>query len=377
MLEQAYGREQFVFVKKETALGTYVHPAGTDAIQVLSCDLGFKQDRKDIPVKSLSRSNVTRVTGRKSANWSISKYLIPSGTAGTAPDDADLFEALFGAVVDGASDVVYSLAKEPGIGLSILSQFGPHQEAVKGAVPGKMSIKWGGGQEPQVTFSGEAYDHMISGTDELTAEVTASDKIIVTDARHFCIGMKVIVGTEDNTTGFVIDGINYGTNELDLSANVTHQLVGADVVPFALTPTVAGDIMVVTAGLITIGGTTIYTTNGTFEVDQKPKFRNDEFGLALPRGLRYPDRRLVTFSLDLYFERGAIKWYNDAKRFTAQDICILLGNTAGKEVQIDANQVEFNIPQVKVPESDEATISISGQCQGTATGEDECTLTFK
>ncbi len=376
-MSQAYGREAFVFVKKETVPGTYVHPAAGDAIQTISCDLGFKHERKDIPLKSSSRSLVTRVTGRRSATWSIEKYLMPSGTAGTAPDDADLFEALFGTVVDGASDVVYSLAKEPGIGLSILCQDGHHQEAVCGAVPGKMSIKFGGGEEPKVSFSGEAYDHYLSGSDILASAASATDKIIVTDARQFCVGMKVRVGTEDNTTGFVIDAIDYVTNELDLSANVTNQAKDAAVIPFALTPTYTGDVMVVTAGTVTIGGTTIYVTGATFDVDQKPKLRNDEFGLALPRGLRYPDRREVRVSMDLYFESGAVKWYNDAKRFTAQDICLLIGDTAGKKVQIDANQVEFDIPSVKRPESDEATITISGICKGTATGEDECTVTFK
>ncbi len=376
-MEQAYGRQEFVFVKKETALGTYVPPAGADAIQVISCDMGFKQDRKDVAVKSLSRSKLTRVTGRKSASWSIEKYLLPSGTAGTAPDDAELFEALFGTVVDGAADVVYSLAKEPGIGLSILRQYGPHQEAVRGAVPSKMAIKFGGGDEPKVTFSGDGYDHMLSGSDKLTAQVTASKSIVVNDARHFCIGLLVTVGTEDNTTGFGIDAIDYATNTLTLSDDVTSQAIGADVIPLAITPVTSGEIMVVTAGTIKIGTETIYVTSGSFEIDQKPKFRNDEFGQSAPRGLRYAERREVSLSLELYFERGAIKWYNDAKRFTAQDISLLLGNTAGKEVQIDCNQVEFDIPSVKIPESDEATISLKGTCLGTATGEDECTLTFK
>jgi hypothetical protein len=376
-MEYAYGREENVFVKKEVAMGTYVHPAGTDAIAVLSCDMQFKQDRKKASVKTSLRSQLTKVTGRKSASWSIEKYLLPSGVAGTAPDDADLWEALFGKATTGAGSVAYSLTKEPSIALSILRQYGPHQEAVCGAVPGKASIKFGGGDEPKVTFSGDAVDHLFSGSDVLTAEVTADDAIVVTDARQFSLGMKVKVGTEDNTTGFIISAIDYDTNTLTLSTAVEHQLTGAAVVPFGITPVTAGEILAVTAGTVTLGGETIYLTGCTVDIDQAPKLRNDEYGQAAPRGLRYPDPRVVKCSMDLYFERGAAKWLNNAKRFGALDASIVMGSVAGKQVQIDLKAIEFDIPSVKIPEKEECTITLAGQADGTAAGDDEIVVTFK
>ena len=78
----------------------------------------------------------------------------------------------------------------------------------------------------------------------LTSAVTNSDKVIVTDARQFCVGMKIKVGTEDNTAaGYTIDAINYSTNELDLSANVVSQALGAAVIPMPLTAVTAGSVV--------------------------------------------------------------------------------------------------------------------------------------
>ena len=53
----------------------------------------------------------------------------------------------------------------------------------------------------------------------------------------------------------------------------------------------------------------------------------------------------------------------------------MLGDTAGKKLQIDANQVEFDIPKIEVPDSDECTITLTGKCLGSS-GEDEITATF-
>jgi hypothetical protein len=375
--EYAYGRTEQVFVKKETYYGVLVYPAGTDAISVLKCDMGMKQERKDIREKGASRSLITRVTGRKTADWSIEKYLRPSGVAGTKPDDTDLWEALFGSVTTPNNTVLYALLAEPAVvGLSIFRNVGPHQEAICGAIPSKWGLKFGGGDEPKVTFSGQAKDHYLSGSDALAAEVTSSVYIYVADARRFAVGMKVKVGTETNTTGFLIDAIDYATNKITLHTAVTHQVAAAAVIPSPLTATTAGIVIPVIVGTVKFGNTTILITGCSFDVDQKVKLRNDEFGSSSASGYRHPDFRDVSCSLDLNFTSGAAAWLNDAKRFTPQDIEVILGDTAGSKVQIDASQVEFDIPKPSVPDTDETKITLSGKCLATSAGENELTVTF-
>ena len=377
--DYGYGREQIIYLKEEGsgAYGTLVHPSITDAIKVLSANMNIKQERKDRLEKGSTRSLLSRFTGRKSVGWNIEKYVLPSGVKGTPPDDALLWEALFGTEdIQSETSVDYSLAAEPAISMSIFNDVGPHREAISGAVPSKFSFKFGGGDEPKVTFSGEAKDHYLCGSDALASAASATTTITVDDARQFAIDMLIKVGTEDNSSdGFTITDIDYDTNQLTLNAQVADQAEDAAVIPLPLTATTSGDVIPVTAGTVKIGTPEILITGCTIDIDQKVLLRNDEFGSASASGHRYPDLRDVAISLDLYFIKGAAKWLNDAKRFTAQDIEINLGVTDGYKMEIDANQVEFEIPNIDVPDTGECTIALAGKCLGSS-GEDEITMKF-
>jgi len=376
--DYGYGREEVAFVTEETTFGTIVQPTAADAMKVLKADFGFTQERKDRNEKGSTRSIISRITGRKSADWSIEKYLLPSGAAGTAPDDALLWEALFGTeTIVADTSVAYSLLAEPAKSLCLFRDIGPHREALVGAVPTKLSLKWSGGDEPKVTFSGMAKDHKFCGSDALAAAATATSTITVDDARQFAVGMLIKVGDDDNTgSGFEITAIDYDTDQLTLDASVADEAIDAAVIPLPITPTTAGDVIPVIVGTFKIGGVTVYITEANFDIDQKVAFRNDEFGADSARGYRHPEFREVLCGFTLWFEKGAVKWLNDAKRFTEQEIEVVLGDTAGKKLQVDANQVEFDIPKVEVPDNDECTIAISGKCLGSS-GEDEITMTFK
>lgn len=377
--EYGYGREQIVFVKAEGAgaYGTLVQPSAADAIKVLNCNMNISQERKDRLEKGISRSIIDRITGRKSVDWSIDKYALPSGSKDVKPDDAALWEALFGKEeVHQDTSVDYILLAEPSISLSIFSDVGPHREAICGAIPSKWSLKFGGGEEPKVTFSGEAKDHYLCGSGTLAAGASGTTTITVNDARQFCTGMLIKVGTEDNSgSGFLINTINYGANQLTLNAQVTSQSSGAAVIPLPLTATTAGDVIPIIVGNVKFETTTILLTSCGFDIDQKAALRNDEFGTESASGFRYSEFREVTCSLEMYFRKGAAKWLNDAKRFTPQDIEVNLGDTDGYKMEIDANQVEFEIPNIDVPDSDECTISLTGKCLGSA-GEDELKVSF-
>ncbi|OPL13711.1 MAG: hypothetical protein AVO39_10255 [delta proteobacterium MLS_D] len=370
--EYAYGREEIVYVTEETTFGTLVHPTAGDAMKVLSSGMTFSQERKDRNEKGSTRSIISKVTGRKSAEFDLEMYVLPSGTEDSAPDCALLLEHLFGTeTIVPDTSVAYSLLAEPTKSLSLFRDIGPHREALSGCVPSKFGLKFGGGDEPKFTFSGEAKDHYLCGSDTL-ASAASSASIVVSDARQFAVGMVVKVA--DLTTEFTITAIDYDTDTLTVDESCTADS-GSAIVPFPITPTTAGSIIPVIVGSFKIGEVTVYITSGGFDVDQKVSMRNDEFGSISARGYRHPEFREVTCNFDLYFEKGAAKWLNDAKRFTTQDIQVVLGNTAGSILTIDANQVEFDIPNVTVPETDECTISVTGKCLGDD-GEDELTLKF-
>src|SRR3990167_3839709 len=96
-LDYALARQRRFFVSAETTIGTFVKPAATDAVKVLKANIGFQPTRKDRADSRQSRSTLARITGKTTVPFSIEKYLIPSGTAGTPPDDHLLLYAAIGA----------------------------------------------------------------------------------------------------------------------------------------------------------------------------------------------------------------------------------------------------------------------------------------
>jgi len=374
--DYGYGREEIVFAVAEGAFGVHTLPLATSAMKVISTDFKMTQERKDRKEKGSTRSIVDRFSGKKSAEWNITKYILPSGTAGTAPDDDALFEAAMGTGSNdpGVSEI-YSLAAEPAITLDLVREVGPFREAVQGAVPDNMEISFGGGEEPKVTFSGPGKDLLTCGRDSLSAGVDASTTIKIFKPYQFEVGMYVKIGTDDNGgAGFLITAIDVGLLELTVADVATAP--NGFVIPMPVTATTAGDVIPVIVGSVDLGtGGSHPVTSGRVTLNNNLAMRNDEFGSDAPTGARYPAFREVTFSLDIYLLAGDIDIINSAKKFVQNDVAIILGGTAGKILTIDMNQCEFEIPAITIPEEGETTISISGKALGSA-GEDELTVTF-
>lgn len=93
----ALGFREKVFACVESTYGTPVHPAATDAFQIIGGSFDYTQERVNRNDKTSSRSYRERMTHRKSVNWSVNAYLLPSGVTGTAPDITDLLEKGMGA----------------------------------------------------------------------------------------------------------------------------------------------------------------------------------------------------------------------------------------------------------------------------------------
>ena len=88
-----------IYVKKESAAGTVPSITADEAIDVISADLSASQTYIQRSDKTGNRTFRGIVDGgKRGASFSIDSHLLPSGTAGTAPDADDLFEAAFGSV---------------------------------------------------------------------------------------------------------------------------------------------------------------------------------------------------------------------------------------------------------------------------------------
>lgn len=92
----AVGYREVIFVVPEVTYGVPVHPSPTHAVQFLTADLAVAQERVNRNDKTATRSYRERISHRKSGTWSITLYVLPSGSNIIAPDITDALEKSMG-----------------------------------------------------------------------------------------------------------------------------------------------------------------------------------------------------------------------------------------------------------------------------------------
>lgn len=131
--------------------------------------------------KTGKRSPLIGVRGRQGASWSISKDLIPSGAAGTVPDDDPILQAIFGApqTTVASTSVTYNLGET--LYYLFLSRYNktpgmttPTNAYVLGGVP--QTVKFaGGGNFLKYSIDGASVG---SGDSQNFASYTGGDALL-------------------------------------------------------------------------------------------------------------------------------------------------------------------------------------------------------
>ncbi|HPM77407.1 MAG TPA: phage tail tube protein [bacterium] len=111
------GRKEQLYALTESTYGTPVVPGGAGAIKHLSCTLALNEERTPRADRKITRGLAEQVRGKRSVEWSIDGYVIPSGSSGAAPDIAALLAATFSSRVSNAATV----AGAAGVGGATLS----------------------------------------------------------------------------------------------------------------------------------------------------------------------------------------------------------------------------------------------------------------
>jgi hypothetical protein len=371
----ALGRFQRAAAKAESVYGTFVKPAGTDAIKVLSMGIEPMIQRRDRIDSRQTRSLMERFTGRHEVSWSLETYLLPSGTATTPPDIGPLLKAAFGVETVGGSNVVYSLSASQAAhgSLSLVREMNAViMEACWGAVPQVCTITVDGSNDPKISFEGFAKKYAATGTTTLSSSPDASASFTVADPTVLAVNSVVKIGSLDNSgAGYKVTGISGSTITIETTITATS---GDAVVPFFPPETVAGDPLAGISGSLAIGSDTLVPIV-SLEVSLNNNFKviGDE---ALTDSVTdyIAFTREVTGSLSIRARKDHLKWLASRPQFTAHDLEIIVGETAGKRFKIDIPKAEFEFEALEVPEAEEAVMSLPFRALGTS-GDDEITLT--
>jgi len=321
-----------------------------------------------------------KFSGRKSAEWRVNKYIIPSGVAGTEPDDGELWQALMGDVTIASATVTYSLDDDDLQTLTMYLFGGHFEQGLVGCGVQSATISLSGTDFSTVEFTGVAKDHIWAGVGELTTNIVSGAVAMVVKNRDLIsTGAIVRIGSNTNSvTGFRVTAKTANSTITFTPACNTNQATGASVEPHNFTQTTAGTGLHGIAGSITLAGAAVTITGATVNIENGIEVRNDEYGSSSPTEIVYTGRRVVSGTLELFMPKSVFKYYGQMARFVETAVVLTAGDTAGLKMLITMTQTEFEIPAISVPEGSEGEVSmtVAFQALATSSGQNEITIAF-
>jgi len=383
-----YVNEETTYIDSENVATDFVKPAGTDAAVILNASFTPAQERKVRDDARASRSALEQITGKKSATWSVESYVLPNGSAGTAPDLGPLFKGAMGTeTVSGGTRVTYSLNTNQDLGSFSLTQFfnETFMETLTGCYVNSMTISVAGGEEPKVTFEGESSGLYIpTTTSPSAAQLTAGESTATVDGsgtgtsfdvhagegENFKPGSVISVGSD---TDLVVTAVSNDTITVDSSITFTDD---DEVKPFAPTETVAGSPIAGILGSLTLAGNSLPITSFEVTVANNNKGISDEAFVAGTSDY-VPGFRDVTGSLSIRCRRDLAIEIGKRLDFGTQAIVVTCGDTAGKKLIVEIDDAEFEVAAVDTPQSDEVVVPMNFRALATSAGEDEIVIKFE
>jgi len=89
------------------------------------------------------------------------------------------------------------------------------------------------------------------------------------------------------------------------------------------------------------------------------------------------NRLTATLSMEINLNDDTVEFYNAVQAFEDQDITLILGNSAGRHLEITMPKVIFSVPSISVPETGSIPVTYEGICYQTALdAANEITVSF-
>jgi hypothetical protein len=392
----AIGKNQAVWIKKQTVKGTAVWPAAADAV-LISGEAKFDQDRSfyDDKQKRLTLGKLGRIAGLyKPGEFVLAGYIKPSGSLGVAPVPGKLLESLMGVeTVVGSTSVAYSLYDiddEP-VYLTVLVKDNFETWLISDLVVTKMSLPIVASDSDAAivegTFSGNFLKSLLAGTDATSQlETIGETDIHVVDARKFEVGQKIIIGTSGVTSGHLITAVTIATNIVTIAAAGLESEQASGVVVKGWTPAIteAGYLMHGRFGKYQeqiSGGSyaDVLITQAVLEVNNGWKVLNDEKTDNDYATDFAPGDRDISVKLSRYFRAdGAAYRYEvnnqTVKLIKLQAAVAAYSSSSGKRMEITAPNQQQDPPS----KSGEAERKYEVTCHNfeTAALNDALVITF-
>lgn len=376
---------QEIFVVAETTAGTLVFPSASDMV-VATGDGSLNQtpsftDSDEIADTRSVLDSFQDVT--PAGNFSIPTYVRPSGSAGSVPSAAALLEACFGTeTIVGSTSVTYT----PTIALPTVSIWVKKKHSgvdegtvffASGAVVDRLAMGITAKGAVKCDFSGQFMQLGWCGTDQLNGALTGSETdIIVDDAKKFCVGGRIQIGTDDNSSaGYAITAVNTSTETLTISpANAGAQDDNTTVQPFLPTGTATGYVAENRDSALTVGGESVNFKSLDFTYTNAVTVLADEITSSSYPSDYAEGKRKVEGSLGIFLRHDDLKHFYNAMNGVDQAIVLTVDGGAGKITTVTMGQCRLSVPTV-TPTAPTISLNIPFLAKASS-GEDEIDIEF-
>ena len=391
--------EQKIFIKEESSRGVLAAPTGADFIYTLNgASVNFTQPIESSPHKS-GRHHTSIIKQKTTTNWTMPTFFNIDTTLGAAsvaeidPGMRVLYKSLMGKESAGAP-LTYTTEDPPSITFSIFEVGDLWSKQAPGAFVEAGNASFPGDGQAQVEWSGMAKTALLVGMSKsITANAANVVTVAATEGTRFPVGAKVMIIKNDGVTRST-DTPDGSPRTVTAATATTVTVDGAiltdangTVNPVYLvyyepaTPVAVNDPQTGLAGSITIAGLgsadCVRSASLNMTNNHEPQdFCFGEEGLG-GRIFTPGGRFTAELTLELNLNHELVEFLNGLKDFTGEDITLILGDSAGRHLQIEVPKDIFPIPEISVPDTGTIPVTFVGNAYQTGLDvADEVTISF-
>jgi hypothetical protein len=373
--------EQAFYLKQESVPGTIIPVLGTDFLYTLAGGkLEFGQPIESSPHRS-GRHNNNTIRKKKELSWGFSTYFninTALGSASSAEIDTPvrlLHKAMFG-FENTTSGAVYNTSATPGNTFSIFEVGDKWARQATGCFVDGATLNFPGDGEATVEWSGMGAESIMIGIGKsVTANITNTVTVDVGEGKRFKAGGLVMVIKSNGTSrssdtpsgsprtvlsvaGDVVTLSGASLTDSDGTVNPVYLCYYEPTGKTGIDNPVTGLIGSVTiAGLAEqcVRSAVITCTNSHEKVDYCYGSDKLDGSIFVPAS-RFNAEVVIEMNLNATI----VGFFNDLLNFTAQNITLVLGEAAGRRLEVLLPKVIFAVPTFSLPDTGSIPISFTG-----------------
>jgi Phage tail tube protein len=392
--------EQAIFIKEEITRGTLIAPTATDFIYTLAGgSLAYSQPIESSPHRS-GRHHNDIIKSKKEMSWTLPIFFNIDETLGApASTEIDtgvrlLYKSLLGRATLTAG-AVFDAVTQPDVTFSLFENGDKWGKQARGCFVDGATLTFPGDGRAQAEFRGMGAEALLVGIGKsVTANATNTVTVGTGEGKRFPVNSLVMIKKADGTTLSTDTPSGSPRTVLSVVGDVV-TLSGANLTDadgsVALTPVylcyyepptktaisnpitgLVGSFSVVSMPDQCVRSATITLENGHEAV-------NYCYGEDALDGSYFiaANRLTATLSMEINLNDDTVEFYNAVQAFEDQDITLVLGNAAGRHLEITMPKVIFSVPSISVPETGSIPVTYEGICyQSALDAADEITVSF-